>query len=128
MKYGTENSVMTEKNVFAYKLFLLLNISGFIFYVKFATPSPEKSYPISQQPVLSSLPFLKIWLETQPPSLQKGRGVHIMLREISHPFTYLIIESPVIKTSFFTVQLFANSFNQVTTLLSLYTVVSSFFL
>ena len=39
--------VVTEKNVFAYKLFLLLNISGFIFYVKFANPSPEKSHPPS---------------------------------------------------------------------------------
>ena len=31
--------VMTEKNIFDYKLFLSLNISDFIFYVKIATPS-----------------------------------------------------------------------------------------
>ena len=30
--------VMTEKNIFVYKLFLPLNISDFIFYVKIATP------------------------------------------------------------------------------------------
>ena len=29
--------VMTENNIFAYKLFLQLNISDFIFYVKIAT-------------------------------------------------------------------------------------------
>ena len=54
MKYGTENLVMTEKNVFAYKIFLLINISdfNFFFYVKIAPPlPPEKSHPpISQQP------------------------------------------------------------------------------
>ena len=41
--------VMTEKNIFAYKIFLSLNISGSIF-VKIATPRPppsphEKSHP-----------------------------------------------------------------------------------
>ena len=43
-------------------------------------PPPEKkSPPLSQQPplkveVLSSTPFLKIWLQAQPPALQKGAG------------------------------------------------------
>ena len=50
MKYGTENLVVTEKNIFAYKLFLLLNISDFniFFYVKIAPPPlpPEKSHPL----------------------------------------------------------------------------------
>ena len=49
MKYGTENLVVTEKNIFAYKLFLLLNISdfNFFFYVKIAPPlPPEKSHPV----------------------------------------------------------------------------------
>ena len=72
---------MTVKNIFAYKLFLSLNISYFNFlYVKIATP-PEKSHPLfpSNPPlkaeVLSSPPFLKTWLEAQPPSpLQKGGG------------------------------------------------------
>ena len=42
MKYGTENLVVTEKNIFAYKLFLLLNISdfNFFFYVKIAPAPP----------------------------------------------------------------------------------------
>ena len=81
--------VMTVKNIFAYKLIWSLNISDFnLFYVKVAPPSPpvpprppprEKSHPpLSQQPplkveVLSNPPFLKIWLEAQPP-LQKKKG------------------------------------------------------
>ena len=56
--------VLTEKNIFDYKLFLSLNISDFIFYVKIATPSwgPVK------------LPFLKIWLEAQPSLTERGGG------------------------------------------------------
>ena len=50
MKSGTESLVMTEKNIFAYKRFLLLNISdfNFFFYVKIAPrPLPsEKSRPL----------------------------------------------------------------------------------
>ena len=63
---------MTQKNNFAYKLFLLLNISDFLnFYVKIATPPPppprKESPPLSQQPplkveVLLSPSFMKIWL------------------------------------------------------------------
>ena len=68
---------MTEKNIFAFKRFLSLNISDFIFYGKIETP-PEKSHPpLSQQPPTKSLgpvkpPFLKIWLEVHPPPKQKG--------------------------------------------------------
>ena len=40
----------TEKNIFAYKLFLSLNISGFIFYVKIATLSKKGHSPLSQKP------------------------------------------------------------------------------
>ena len=37
---------MIEKNIFAHKLFLSLNIADFnLFYVKIATP-PEKSHPL----------------------------------------------------------------------------------
>ena len=37
---------MTEKNIFAYKPFLSLNTSDFnYFYIKIATPLPEKSHP-----------------------------------------------------------------------------------
>ena len=72
---------MTEKNNFAYTLFLSLNISNFnVFYVKIATP-PEKSRPpLSQQPSSKSWgpvkppPFLKIWLEAQRSPCRKGQG------------------------------------------------------
>ena len=75
---------MTEKNSFAYKLFLSLNISGFnlsFFFIKIATP-PEKSYhPLFQQPpfkveVLSSppLPFEKLVGGSIPPSEREGGG------------------------------------------------------
>ena len=33
---------MAEKNIFVYKLFLSLNISDFIFYVKTATPQKKE--------------------------------------------------------------------------------------
>ena len=72
--------VMTEKNIFACKLFLPSNISDFsffIFFVKIAT-SPEKSYPsLFQQPplkveVLSSHPFFEnlVGCSNRPPSPQ----------------------------------------------------------
>ena len=38
--------VMTEKSIFAYKFFLSLKISDFIFFVKSATPPPEKSHSL----------------------------------------------------------------------------------
>ena len=39
------------------------------FYVKIATPRPpEKSHPRLSQPP----PFLKIWLEAQPPCIKGG--------------------------------------------------------
>ena len=74
---------MTEKNIFAYQLFL----SDFNFFcVKIATPPPlkkEKSHPLfpSNPPlkdeVLSKPPFLKIWPEVQPstpPPAERGEG------------------------------------------------------
>ena len=78
---------MTEKNIFAYKLFLSLNISDFNLLCDNCTPSRKKSPPLSQQPplkveVLSSPPFLKIWLEVQPPlppPQQKGEGLHTIV-------------------------------------------------
>ena len=43
--------VMTEKNIFAYKLFLSLNISDFnLFFMWKLQPSWKKSPPLSQQP------------------------------------------------------------------------------
>ena len=48
--------VMPEKNIFVYKLFLPLNISDFrVFFVKTATPHPEKSYPLFSCNPLSKL-------------------------------------------------------------------------
>ena len=43
---------MTEKKIFAYKLFFQLNISDFnLFFLKIATPLPEKNHPtLCQQP------------------------------------------------------------------------------
>ena len=72
--------VITEKNIFAYKLFLSLNISDFnSFLCENCTP-PEKSHPPPSNlpskscgPVKPPPPFLKIWLEAQPPC-KKGGG------------------------------------------------------
>ena len=78
--------VMTEKNVFAYKLFLSLNISDFnlFFTWKLHTPLPsppsEKSHPSLPQQlplkveVLSNPTFLNIWLEVQPSPAERGWG------------------------------------------------------
>ena len=79
--------VVTEKNIFGYKLFLSLNISDFnLFDVKIATP-PEKSHPpLSQQPplkvdVLSSTPFLKIWRLNLLPEKRWGGVPTRMIRD-----------------------------------------------
>ena len=77
--------VMTEKNIFDYKLFFSLNISDFNFYVKIAHPPPplEKvipvfpSNPLLKVEVLSNPPFLKIWLETQLPCREGGGRVKV---------------------------------------------------
>ena len=80
--------VMTEKNIFAYKLFLSLNISDFNLFFMWklhSLPSPtEKSHPsFSATPFKSwgpiKPPFLKIWFEAQlppPPLSSKKGGVH----------------------------------------------------
>ena len=81
-----ESLVMTEKNIFAHKHFLSLNISDFIFYVKIANCPPEKKSPLfpSNLPlkaeVLSSPPFWKFgWsFNLPPPPSRKGEegGAH----------------------------------------------------
>ena len=87
---------MTEKNIFAYKLFLSLNISDFNLFLmwKLQTPPWKTSPPLSSDPpleveVLSSPSFLKIWLEAQPPpyTLQKrwGGGAHCVKGEPCEP-------------------------------------------
>ena len=77
--------VMTEKNIFAYKLFLSLNISDCnLFFMWKLQPPLKKVAPLfpSNPPlkveVLSSSPFLKIWLEVQPLCRKRGE-VHNML-------------------------------------------------
>ena len=75
--------VMTEKNIFAHKLFLSLNTSDFNLFLCENCNTPEKSHPSPLFPrnpplkveVLSSPPFWKIWLEAQSPC-RKGGGVH----------------------------------------------------
>ena len=70
--------VMPERNIFVYKLFLLLNISDFsLFLCKSYNLPGKKSLPHSQQfpsknwdPVKT--PFLKTWLEAQPPVAERG--------------------------------------------------------
>ena len=85
---------MTEKNIFAYKVFLSLNISDFNLFLMWQlhpvppTLPPEKSHPfLSQQHPYKSWghvkpPFWKIWLEAQPPPAAPPptaeRGVHTM--------------------------------------------------
>ena len=76
--------VMAEKNIFAYKLFLSLNISDFnlLFFLKIAN-CPLKSHPPSfpARPSknwgpVKPPPFLKIWLEVQPPPPSRKGGAH----------------------------------------------------
>ena len=84
--------VMTEKNIFADQLFLPLNISDFnLFLSENCTPPPppEKSHPLFPSnpslkvEVLSSPPFLKIWLEAQTPPprqpLSERGGAHYVI-------------------------------------------------
>ena len=84
--------VMTESNIFAYKLFLSLNILDFnLFFMWQLQPPPLKkvtsSFPATPlkklrscqaPPPLPPTPFVKVWLEAHPPPpphpLQKGGG------------------------------------------------------
>ena len=66
--------VTTEKNIFVYKLFLSLNISDFSFFVCIATPSFPAN-PLLKLRSCQAPPFLKIWLEVQPPA---EMGVYTM--------------------------------------------------
>ena len=81
--YHFEFLVMTEKNIFAYKLLLSLNMSDsdLFFMWKLQPPPPEKSHlifpsnpPLKVEVLSNPPPFLKIWLETQPPLQKGGRG------------------------------------------------------
>ena len=78
--------VMTEKNIFAHKLFLSLNISDFdlFFMWKLQLPLEKVTPPISQQlplkvEFLSSPPILKLWLEAQPPCRRGGAHYECMV-------------------------------------------------
>ena len=75
--------IMTEKNIFAYKLFLSLNISDFnLFFMWKLQPPWKKSPPLSQQPPSKSWgpvkppPFRKFGWRLNPSPLQKGGGAH----------------------------------------------------
>ena len=62
---------MTEKNIFVYKLFLLLNISDFILFFMYKLQPPEKSHPL-----FPINPPLKIEiLSTPPPVFENCRKV-----------------------------------------------------
>ena len=96
--------VMIEKNIFAYKLFLSLNISDFnLFFLWKLQPPPPPLFPSNPPPKVeiqsSRSHFLKIWLEVQfPLPLQKGgEGAHYDLC-VMHFQIYLQICSP---SSFF---------------------------
>ena len=70
---------MTEKKIFAYKLFLSFNISdlNLFFMWKLNPPEVTLSFPATSPfkvKVLSSPHFLKIWLEVQPPPPPAERG------------------------------------------------------
>ena len=76
---------MTEKKIFAYKLFFQLNISDFnLFFLKIATPLPEKNHPtLCQQPPSKSRgpvkphPLLENLVggsTPPPPPSRKGEG------------------------------------------------------
>ena len=76
---------MTEKNIFAYKLVLSLNISDFNFFMwKLDPPPPEKSEPLfpsnpplKAEALSSSPPIGKFgWGFTPPPPQHKGGGAH----------------------------------------------------
>ena len=80
---------MTEKNIFPYKLFSLLNISDYnlFFFVKIAMP-PEKSHPFFPRnshikvEVLSSPLLLFENLAGGSNPQQKGRGMHTMCNSL----------------------------------------------
>ena len=95
---------MTEKNIFAYKLFLSLSISDFslFFMWKFnppPTPPKKKSPLLSQQPPLklrscqAPRPFLKIWLGLNPPPTQQKGGAHYVF--YGYPGREWVTDAPV---------------------------------
>ena len=73
---------MTGKNIFVYKLLKCCEILRILVYFLCKNCNPlKKVTPPSLSPVALfknwdpvKPPFLKIWSEAQPPSLQKGRG------------------------------------------------------
>ena len=74
---------MTEKNIFAYKLFLSLNISDFNLFLCENCNPPEKAPPLSQQPplkveVLSSPPFFENLVGVELKISERGGGVPTM--------------------------------------------------
>ena len=68
-----QSYLMIEKNIFAYKIFLLLNISDFIFYVTIASHPPWKKSPPQKLEVLSNPPFRKFDWRLKPHPLSPCR-------------------------------------------------------
>ena len=80
---------MTEKNIFAYKLFLPLNISDFNSFFMWQLQPPLKkvtpSFPATPSKSCGPVkpPLLKIWLEAQPPSLaERGGGCTLCIKTL----------------------------------------------
>ena len=97
---------MTQKNIFAYKLFLSLNISDFNLFFMWKLQSPLKKvtllFPSNSSlkvEILSSPLFLKIWLEAQPPPppspSERGEGCTLWLFGIMrhNSFTLFLAET-----------------------------------
>ena len=72
---------MTKKNNFAYNFFLVIKYFRFYFLCDNCNSTILKKSPTLKVEVLPSHPFLKIWLEAQPPPplpCRKEKGVHTM--------------------------------------------------
>ena len=66
--------LITEKNIFVYKLFLSLNISDFSsFFCKNYNPSPPLPPPLKKLPLLFQQPPLKVEVQSSPPFWRFGR-------------------------------------------------------
>ena len=102
---------MTEKNIFAYKLFLSLNISDFnlFFYVKIATPlkKGKKSPPFSPFSQSCQAPplFENLVGGSTPPPCRKGEGCTLCLKQTIFIFSLFTLNIPRPSVDYFSVQI-----------------------
>ena len=81
---------MTEKNIFAYKLYLSLNISDFNLFFMWKLEKSHRLFPSNPPLTVEVLlsppppPFLKIWLEAQPSLHKRGRGGCRLIKPDQH--------------------------------------------